>query len=162
MRVMFSATYPISPIDNHHAPSSRPHPSLVDGQGDAGKEGSEGVNNVDSWESDVREAEKLVAMNQLPAALAKYERVCRSCPGWTSGWERVVSTLARLNRWERVREVCEKYAAKEQRREFSKERYDPKAGAWVKRTLPEARVLNSEGGGNDNRGREWVKEVAMR
>ena len=78
--------------------------------------------------------------------MAKFEKVNKACSGWRIGWDRVVENLAKLNMWKRVREVCEKFAMKEEKKEFMGEMYDCKSGSWVRRTVEKAKVLNGDGG----------------
>ena len=109
-------------------PSPLPLPTssslFVSQPGDGGREGKEGIKNVEGWEADVREGDKLVALNRVEEALKKFERVSRACPGWEGGWDKVVQALVRMNKWGRVREVCERWAVKEERKEFEGELYD--------------------------------------
>ena len=55
----------------------------------------------------------------------------------------MVDTLTKLNMWKRARDVCEKFAIKEERKEFTSEFYDAKSGTWVRRTLEKAKVRTS-------------------
>ncbi|GMH81044.1 hypothetical protein TL16_g08803, partial [Triparma laevis f. inornata] len=127
------------------------------------EDGIGGIKGVEGWEREVREGDQQVACQQLHEGLAKFEKVNKSCSGWKSGWDRVVDTLTKLNMWKRARDVCEKFAIKEERKEFTSEFYDAKSGTWVRRTLEKAKVLNGDSGRlNQTKGREWTKEVAMR